>query len=586
MRGLEGHQNARVVNGLRWHDAARIWAFEIELKVETAEPSLIPAVSRWFFVFDERYPHGGIKLFPAKDGGIDRTFPHQNRNGLGHKDLPWRTGDICLHDPSVSLRRAAIDPDPKGQLTRFLWYIDRAVGWLEAASRGELLKPNDHFELPQWPTSDCVVGFSENEETFSRWSSVEATHGPVELAVVGEPVPFAARRFLDHRNNVLIEPVWGRQIREVAKVRQGAWLRLPSLPVIPHHAAPRTWGELFQVAESMGVDLEDGLARAIQPLRDGKRHVLMIGFPIPRLVGQVPSRMHWQPMLLPELSRREKPRKGFRATSGSQWLGDRATVFAAGKTIEWMIGRNWHTDELASRGLLSTALREQSVTLLGGGALGSHVAETLIRGGLRRLTVIDSDVVAAGNLVRHTLAMSDVGRDKAEALVDRLNSLSPHADARAVSECFPRLSGERAEHFQESDLVIDCTGSDDVLHALAEQVSPKTTRFVTVGMGRGAKRLYLFSATGTSFPMATFQDAMATWLTKDSEEFTDLEFPWEGIGCWHPVFPASADRVALYAAATVRYLDRWIDRGDDRTGLVVYELDDESGELRAVTAHA
>jgi hypothetical protein len=103
--------------------------------------------------------------------------------------------------------------------------------------------------------------------------------------------------------------------------------------------------------------------------------------------------------------------------------------------------------------------------------------------------------------------------------------------------------------------VLDCSGSDDVLQALADQEYADGTLFVTLAMGRGAGRFYIFHAWGTRFPIERCRDEISPWLVRDQEQFAEVEFPWEGVGCWHPVFPATPDQVWAYAAAAVRHLD-------------------------------
>lgn len=570
-RGLESLPNVRVVGELLWDEKDQVWAFAVELTINSADTVLVPATTRWFFVVDKRYPWGSIDIYPAKENGLDKTFPHQDYNGDGDEKHPWRDGDICVRAPGFALGRSGEDPDPKGAPDRIAWYAARAIEWLERASCGELLKVGDDFELPQCKAEIATVGFSEDSTSFEVWQKRTATFGTVELVPVGNGFPLAARRFRSSDAKEIYSPTWGRTIQDNVAPLLGAWIRLPAIPVLPPYAAPMRWGELFKIMEQVGVSPADVLQQALRPLRDGKPHVLMIGFPIPRLVGQAPSVMHWQPLQLPSLTHGTKPRKGFSASDKGYWLGDVISSFGSKKPIEWLSGKNWHDTELGIRGRLSPELRAKSVLLLGAGAIGSAVAELLVRGGLHQIVVIDDDSMAAGNLVRHTLTLQDVGRGKAARLALRLNTLSPHADAVGIAGHFPRLSTTDHQTVSECNLILDCSGADDTLQALSESTRPAPVHFASVAMGRGAKRLYVFTSHGTSFPVPTFRAVISPWLTKDATEFKDLEFPWEGVGCWHPVFPASSDLVALFAAATVRELSQRLALSDSPPVLVTLE---------------
>ena len=77
----------------------------------------------------------------------------------------------------------------------------------------------------------------------------------------------------------------------------------------------------------------------------------------------------------------------------------------------------------------STTLQQFSkmhVCIVGLGGVGSWAAETIIRAGIGRLTLIDLDVVAESNINRQLQATSHtLGMNKTEALAERCLSLNP-----------------------------------------------------------------------------------------------------------------------------------------------------------------
>ncbi len=554
-RGLEGHHCARVVGELVWHEEDQRWAFPVELKVESKNHDLIPALSTWYFILDPRYPWGEIEICPAIDGGIKLTFHHQDRNDADDSKVPWRSGDICVRAPAFALDRLGNDSDPKGSPSRLLWYVERAVEWLARASDGTLVRPGDDFELPQWKARPATVGFVEDAEAFKVWASFSDHMGTAEIVQIAAGGPWVARRFASIQGATLIEPSWGRLVEGSKAVKSAGWLRLPSVPILPPYRAPAVWGDLAAAVDALGLRLDDLLQQVLKPLRDGEPHILLLGFPVPLRVGEEPSQMHWQPLQLPLLSSLKKLKNGFRANDAGFWSADKATVLAPRQKIDWMTGRNWSQAEISTRGRFSSALRTKRVLYLGAGAVGSAVSELLVRGGVTTGVLVDNDSVAAGNLVRHTLSLTDVGKSKVEAMALRLNGLNPHAKIEALSAHFPNLSESDSKKCLSCDLVLDCSGSDDVLHALADQEYADGTLFVTLAMGRGAGRFYMFHAWGKRFPVELFRDDISPWLVRDQEQFAHVEFPWEGVGCWHPVFPATPDQVWAYAAAAVRHLD-------------------------------
>jgi adenylyltransferase/sulfurtransferase len=80
-------------------------------------------------------------------------------------------------------------------------------------------------------------------------------------------------------------------------------------------------------------------------------------------------------------------------------------------------------------------LREASVVVAGGGALGSVLAEQMCRAGVGRLTVVDRDYVEESNLQRQSLYdESDArrGLPKAVAAAARLSAINSDVDVRGV----------------------------------------------------------------------------------------------------------------------------------------------------------
>lgn len=79
------------------------------------------------------------------------------------------------------------------------------------------------------------------------------------------------------------------------------------------------------------------------------------------------------------------------------------------------------THETEYRGAeLMRLLREARFTLCGAGALGSNLADTLVRQGVQQLRVIDRDKVEESNVGTQLYGQSDVGAAKVEVLRNRL----------------------------------------------------------------------------------------------------------------------------------------------------------------------
>ena len=101
----------------------------------------------------------------------------------------------------------------------------------------------------------------------------------------------------------------------------------------------------------------------------------------------------------------------------------------------------------------------KSVIIFGVGGVGSWCAESLVRSGIRRLTIVDSDCVCITNINRQLMATTKtVGQVKVEVLKERLLTINPYAEITALQKIF---SQETASEFAigSYDYVIDAIDS-------------------------------------------------------------------------------------------------------------------------------
>ena len=126
-------------------------------------------------------------------------------------------------------------------------------------------------------------------------------------------------------------------------------------------------------------------------------------------------------------------------------------------------------------------LREMEIVILGVGAIGAPLAEHLVRGGVTDLTLIDGDHLVAGNLVRHSLTMNELGGNKADKLRDRLNSINPYACVRAIATNFSP-EADAPDEILKADLIIDATGLDDVTAHLNSLDWKQSKHFISISI--------------------------------------------------------------------------------------------------------
>lgn len=102
---------------------------------------------------------------------------------------------------------------------------------------------------------------------------------------------------------------------------------------------------------------------------------------------------------------------------------------------------------------------DANVIIFGVGGVGSWCAESLVRSGISRLTIVDSDRVCVTNINRQLLAtLKTVGQVKVEALKERLLEINPKAKITALQKIY---NAETSESFglDQYDFIIDAIDS-------------------------------------------------------------------------------------------------------------------------------
>ncbi len=104
-------------------------------------------------------------------------------------------------------------------------------------------------------------------------------------------------------------------------------------------------------------------------------------------------------------------------------------------------------------------LAKSRVIVFGVGGVGSWCAESLVRSGIRQLTIVDADCVAESNINRQLLATTQsVGQPKVEVMRQRLLTINPHAEITALQQVFTETTAQQFP-LQDYDYVIDAIDS-------------------------------------------------------------------------------------------------------------------------------
>lgn len=140
------------------------------------------------------------------------------------------------------------------------------------------------------------------------------------------------------------------------------------------------------------------------------------------------------------------------------------------------IARTFHlrSDERWLRQPQLHPLEEKSVAVVGVGALGSPLADLLAKAGVGRLALLDAEIYALGNRVRHQLDLTELGHAKVQAMGRRVLRVNPWG---SIDEYGMRLGavihGPGEERQQELNDVIlqDFSDRDLLVNTTAQSIA-------------------------------------------------------------------------------------------------------------------
>ena len=220
------------------------------------------------------------------------------------------------------------------------------------------------------------------------------------------------------------------------------------------------------------------------------------------------------------------------------------------------------------RGRFSLALCEKKVAIIGLGAIGSMVAEFLVRSGIKEFDLWDNDVVEPVNLCRSIYSIQDIGNNKSEALTKRIKSISPFCKVRNHgywddNDRYNNLNTYRGGDFYGNinynsqvdvikqlecdNLIIDCTASNELLHFLSFAFDDKD--IISLCITNKAKQLIMTTnKNGNPFELRKIL------LAKIEQDTKNMYL--EGTGCYSPTFLAKDCDISALVGLAIRDIDK------------------------------
>lgn len=206
-------------------------------------------------------------------------------------------------------------------------------------------------------------------------------------------------------------------------------------------------------------------------------------------------------------------------------------------------------------------LNDNRHVVFGCGAIGSKIIMHLARSGQTKLTLIDPDYIAPHNLVRHTLFADDVGKNKAEALAEKIRKIYPFEQTNVIyGPSFKDGLIDQQSTFENYNWLLDFTASEAFFNKLAtlksldgnKVASACVTDFGNLGVmykeGRARNprvddlQVYLYS-------LSESDQSIQTWLQREqkSAKISNL-IVHVGVGCNSETTILSDDKIASHSS--------------------------------------
>ena len=241
---------------------------------------------------------------------------------------------------------------------------------------------------------------------------------------------------------------------------------------------PDTISKLLDELKNHGIEYSQFLINLAQYARHTSTDfplLIVVGTPMRRVVARGPLLQHlavWQV----SASDANNLRDLGEALTSERNVSERSDVIRT--VVEWSVTANVEWCQVEDMRPEITLRRDQSspmswfldkrVAIWGCGAVGSKVAESVVRAGARQIELCDNKRVTPGILVRQGFEDADIGKFKTDALKARLKRIAPQIEIGVSYNDLVEHLLEESEPFQDIDLVIDCTASD-VLRTVLEQ---------------------------------------------------------------------------------------------------------------------
>lgn len=489
--------------------------------------------------------------YPFKAMGVE-PIQFLNKNLLDYPHI-MENGNLCMHPAEYE------DED-----SQFVNDLEQLKEWVEKYYvRGEKDAHYEHLVVNHYPIRDVYYTFcfAETQDDFS-----DGDYGRVHYAALlngqkneKQVANFVVQKFVsvkDVRKKELLCMI-SRAYQKLPS-NLGVFCLLKNVPSLHNKFIVKDYDSIKNLFSQ---SQKDYIHRFVQStIRKNNCFPLFCGYRIPG------GGVHWQAMMLfmddlPLVPIRE-------GTSKNRiWHTD----FKSG-LIQWAETEDISYKYFFGRGAMPENLANKKVLIMGIGAIGSIVAETLTRCGAKDITISDIDLKNPGNVCRSAYSFFTGITEKSSELEGLLTQISPHiecASLKSVVDLVVKTYAAKhddkriiAQLYDEYDIVYDCT-TDNQLMRLVDSTGT-TAQVINISITNHAQDLICaFSPNVTETVELVYN-----LLNRDTE--ADMYNP---TGCWNPTFKASYNDISCKVQFALKHVVKMLSRQEPMINFYVTEDD-------------
>lgn len=451
--------------------------------------------------------------YPLKTGNVESiAFVNSDLKKYSHINPD---GSICFHTHT--------SPDLKYKLG---YDIKALLEWVDKYYIQEIV--DNHFEYPFYNSQDeknvflfCDTDLTPLKDDFGVFYFTKSNANGIKNT-------YLIQGLKSYLSSVKTTFLWNSFYSNFKNSLKGLFFISDKAPVLYRNFSFNNWIEFEGIFSSYFLKFLNDSKRNLEKkdLIDGKYFVLLYGYPI------LEGKFNYETIMVDYYN--IPVCKGGLLENKITWY----------KTVDSSY------ELFFGRGKLHNSLTESKILILRIGAIGSNLAESLIRGGCKRVDLFDSDTKEIGNICRAKYNFVNGEHQKVDELLLSLISISPFVEITKYNNAVvPLISDDLKrvylEVFDKYDYIFNCTASNDV-NIIIDSL-PIKSQLITISISNHAKDLVCVMGNNNVF------NENAKIYNEIKQDLNDMFNPQ---GCWNPTFKASFHNInALinYALSNINY---------------------------------